>query len=254
MFSTSTKVHKIKDLSPREREQMWKLFSQYYADIEEQRFYNDMDEKQKVLLTRDGDFIVGFSTLKIYQVKFMGATCRVLFTGDTIKDRRYWGEKSFSQAFSWFLVGEWLSQPWTPLYWFLISKGYKTYLFGEKKFSSFWPRSGVETPEKIQLLTEHLATERYPYAELRNGNVLHFPEKVGRLADNAVPLTAKDLLVPEIRFFVSQNPGHAEGNELCCLGEVNFGFLIRTLEEMQRLRSLSPSMDEVKTANLRKSS
>jgi hypothetical protein len=30
---------------------------------------------------------------------------------------------------------------------------------------------------------------------------------------------------PDIRFFVAKNPGHAKGDELCCLGRVDAGLV-----------------------------
>ena len=219
-------ISKVQDLTIEEKEQMWNLFSQYYTDIDYERFMEDLGEKQKVLLLKHEEEVRGFSTLLVYRSQYQGQTVRVLFTGDTIKDSRYWGDKTMNNAFSKFLILEWLSAPLTPFYWFLISKGYKTYLFLTKNLVEYWPRYDQPTPFKTVGLIHHLAEERYAGCLNPNTGVLTFLNKMGRLRDEAVPLTSEDLKVPEIAFFAKANPGHAHGDELCCLGVFNMNLWI----------------------------
>jgi len=46
----------------------------------------------------------------------------------------------------------------------------------------------------------------------------------GRLRDDVAPVDAFVLDDADVRFFAKKNPGHAQGDELCCLGKINLGF------------------------------
>ena len=49
------------------------------------------------------------------------------------------------------------------------------------------------------------------------------------------PIDPTLLSVPDIRFFVERNPGHVDGDELCCLGRIDaalpIGFLARQVDK-----------------------
>lgn len=221
MGKKQVEVKAVAELVNLEKNQMWDLFSKYYDDISQDKFLDDLSNKQKVLIFKYNGIVKGFSTLIVYPIEFRGKKIRVLFTGDTIKDRAFWGDKTMNHGFSKFLMQEWLANPLTPFYWFLISKGYKTYLFATKNLIQFWPRYDQQTPDSVTALIRHLAIERYGDAYVEGRGVLKFSEKMGKLLADVAPLTESEMAIPEISYFVEKNPGHAEGDELCCVGKIN---------------------------------
>lgn len=232
MGTTKIETRPVLSLSEQEKMEMWRLFAEYYADISIERFFDDLLEKQKVLLMKSDGVIKGFSTLIVYEIEVEGRPARVLFTGDTIKDRSFWGDKKLAVGFFKFILSEWAKKPLTPFYWFLISKGYKTYMFLARNLVEYWPRYDKPMPARMESLIRQMAVQRYPEAYVEGQGILRFSEKLGRLKEGAVPLTERDLSLPEIAFFLKKNPGHENGDELCCVGRLGMKlwcyFLLRT--------------------------
>lgn len=207
----------VTELGAADREGMWRVFSRYYADVRRDVFERDLDKKHHVVVLFDsGDrSLQGFSTLEVYAE----AGARVIFTGDTIVEKDYWGQSALHRAFFAFLLRERLRRPWAPVYWFLISKGYKTYLTLARNLVNYWPRHDAATPAHVQGIIAALAERKYPGAY--HDGVLRFASSAGRLKESIAPIDAAVLQQPDIRFFVEKNPGHARGDELCCLGRVD---------------------------------
>jgi hypothetical protein len=225
---------------------MWGLFDRYYADVERSRFEADLAQKQKVILLRDsGDrSIQGFSTIQILEGEVEGKPYRALYSGDTVCDRAYWGQKALQRQFLWVLISEKLRRPSVPLYWFLISKGYKTYLLLARNYPDCWPRRGVVTPGHVAQILDQLATRKFGAAWKRELGIVRFDTPLGRLKEQVAPIEERLLEDPDIRFFAEHNPGHVHGEELCCLAAVDFHLLRVAMRKFLLRRSaarVSPS-------------
>ena len=142
------RVFTVDELMPETREAMWQLFFRYYADVGREAFFADLSRKSRVILIRDRDSyeVKGFSTIETYETEVWGRRVAVLFSGDTVVDREGWGQTALQIAFLKFIIRYKLSHPLMPVYWFLISKGYKTYLLLSRNFPTYWPRHDRETP------------------------------------------------------------------------------------------------------------
>ena len=55
-----------------------------------------------------------------------------------------------------------LKNPFTPVWWFLISKGYKTYLLLANNFINYYPRYELPTPPLYKDLIGQSALKLYP--------------------------------------------------------------------------------------------
>jgi hypothetical protein len=229
---------------------MWAVFRRYYDDVNEARFRDDLAGKHYVFLLKDsGDGSVqGFSTVQLYDQRIAGRRARAVYSGDTIVERAYWGQNALQRAFFFFLVREKLRRPHLPLYWFLISKGYKTYLLVARNFPHHYPRhDAAKDParaERYRAVVEALAEKKFGAALHRASGTLRFDQCLGRLRNAVAPITEQELKDPAIRFFAEKNPGHEAGDELCCLAEVDLalvGFytqklVARTMRELTAKR------------------
>ena len=159
-------VREPASLDEAERREMFALFRRYYEAASYGRFLADLADKTSVLLLRDeGGAVCGFSTLALYERAFAGSPLRVLFSGDTVVDERHWGQQAL--AFAWLrLAGEIKAErPQTPLYWFLISKGHRTYRYLSAFSREFYPAPGRATPPRagigpLPMVTRNLAGKR----------------------------------------------------------------------------------------------
>lgn len=210
-------------LDPATIEAMWTLFEATYTSVTRAGFDRDLAEKDSVILCRDtGDGSVqGFSTLKVMERTIAGQPVVALFSGDTVVSQDYWGQHAIKWRFFIEAVKVKLRHPRAHVYWFLISKGYRTYLMMSRNFPHYWPRHDAPTPAFEARVMDELATERFGPSWHRDQGVLEFVPCPGRLREDVAPVRPEDLRHPDIRFFHERNPRHAEGVELCCLAPID---------------------------------
>jgi hypothetical protein len=227
----------IDSLSETDIFKMYELFSTYYKNTKLGKFKNDLILKDRVilLLDRKNKHICGFSTLKILKTNVNGKQVKALYSGDTILDNNYWGQTALTMEFFKNLVREKFKDPLLPFYWFLISKGFKTYLLLTNNFYNFYPRFDKATPSFESELLDSLSLELFGSAYQQSSKTLCFGSETDSLKEKVAPLTRKALDNPHVSFFSDSNPNWQDGEELCCLGKVDLGlalkYLIRTYKK-----------------------
>ncbi len=205
-------------LTREETDRLFALYATHYDAAHRGRFLSDLAEKDHVILLREEDSgaVRGFSTQKL--VRSGGA--RALFSGDTIIDPACWGEQELVRAWSRY-AGRLLVAENSPLWWLLISKGHRTYLYLPLFFADYWPRLEAPTPESARRLTAAFAEAKFGAAWKPERGVLAFPESMGQLkpALASVPAGRRD--DPRVRFFLEKNPNYERGEELVCLAQIS---------------------------------
>lgn len=223
------KIVSAKTLRENKLDDMWTVFSQYYEDIERERFESDLAKKSHVILLMDGGdkSLQGFSTLELIPGKILGKRFLAIYSGDTIISEDYWGQTALQRAFTGYTLKHMVQNPLIPVYWFLISKGYKTYLLLSRNYVEHWPRFEMDTPAFQSAVIDTLSFNKFGEAWKRELGVLKFHDPQGKLKEAVAPID-EDLLrqFHDIQFFAHANPGHPQGDELCCLGRVNPAFIV----------------------------
>jgi hypothetical protein len=202
-----------------QRATMFALMDRHYENMNPAMFAADLAEKQWVILLFDRrtEALCGFSTQVVVEALVAGRPIKALFSGDTIVDRDRWGEPALAQAWGRVALALIDSIPAGEMYWFLISKGYKTYRFLPLFFHEFYPRRDVVTPPWATAIIDVLARDRFPSAYDSSRGVVRAAPGKDRLRPGVADLTADRLRDPDVLFFAARNPGHAQGDELCCL-------------------------------------
>lgn len=242
----SAQVVRPAQLTAADRGSMWRLFARYYDSVTPTQFVSDLEHKERVIVCRDtGDgSIQGFSTLKHFEATIEGRTAMGVFSGDTIVDPAYWGQSALQVAFYQEVLRFKLRHLFRPVFWFLISKGYKTYLLLSRNFVEYWPRHDRPTPPWQQAVLDTFASKLYPTAFCPELGVMKFDRCPGRLRDGVTPIDSSMLGAPDIAFFLKQNPGHMQGDELACLGRldaINFiGYGLKALRRFARRLTARP--------------
>ena len=195
------------DLTRRDRDEMFALYTHYFATTDRMVFERDLAEKEWVVLLRDDDGAVdGFSTLM--RMNFDGTT--IFFSGDTIVARHRWGTTDLPRMWSRhvFHVADANS------YWFLITSGFRTYRYLPVFFRDFYPRNAAMKP-----LLDQIAAAKFGDAYDASTSVVRLvtpaPLREG-ISDPELRMNN-----PHVRFFVEANPGHARGDELACLVRID---------------------------------
>lgn len=211
----------VPDLCPDQIERMYALMDRHYADVRRETFLEDLAEKTWVILLLDRESleICGFSTQCLLTAEVDGKVVTALFSGDTIVSVEKWGDPALTLAWGR-LATSLIDEIAGPLYWFLISKGYKTYRFLPLFFREFYPRVDRPTPPEIQHVLRALARNRWPESYDEASGLLRATGK-DRLRPGVADVTPERLRDPHIRYFIDRNPRHAEGEELCCLAPLS---------------------------------
>jgi hypothetical protein len=207
------------------------LLEHLYDGTDLARFQRDLAEKRLAILLRDRDTgaLKGFSTVALSAVPTASGPGTAVFSGDTAIDREYWGQKLLQREFGRLLLRLKLAAPGRPLYWFLISKGYRTYLLLANAFSRAIPRHDRPDDPTLRRLLNHLAAERFGRQYDPESGTIRYDGPHDRVRSGVAPLDQSLLRNPHVRFFVSRNPGHAAGDELACLAEARLKDLLRAV-------------------------
>jgi hypothetical protein len=207
------------------------LFHAAYEGADRLRFERDLAEKQHVILLFDREtrLLRGFSTVLVRRIDRPSGHATVVFSGDTVIDRAYWGQKQLQLAFARLLVALKMRAPLEPLYWFLISKGYRTYLLLANAFPRAIPRLDKAEDEELRQVLDGLATERFGTDYDASRGLVRYAVAHEHVREGVAPLTDDALRNPHVRFFAERNPGHAAGDELACLADVRLRDLARAV-------------------------
>jgi hypothetical protein len=208
----------VAEVTRADRDAMFALMDRYYEGVRREVFEADLDEKRwviQVLHPRGG--LCGFSTQMLLDVSVSGRPVTALFSGDTIIDRDHWGDSALAHVWGRLALRLIDERPGAELYWFLISKGYKTYRFLPLFFHQFYPHPARATPDEARAVLDALARAKYPRAYDAGRGVVRAGAGHDRLRAGVADVTPERLRDPFVRFFLERNPGHVRGEELCCL-------------------------------------
>lgn len=209
-------------LTTGQRQAMLALLDRHFANVSPAQFAADLAEKQWVILLHDAaGELVGFTSLRLETLDAPAGPCHLLSSGDTIIDPRAWGSTALMRAWlEGVLALRELAGRDRPLYWLLLVSGYRTYRFLPLFWRDFLPRHDADaTPAARQRLAT-LARHRYGAAFDSATGIVRFA-RPQRLRDHLAGIPSERLADPHVAFFARRNPGHAEGDELVCLTELD---------------------------------
>ncbi len=202
---------------------MFELMQNYYEPVTREQFLKDLAKKHDVILLLDerNQQVQGFSTIMKLSVELGGKEYRAIFSGDTVLEKSFWGQRTLGKAFLGYLFKEKLRRPASPLYWLLISKGYKTYLMMANNFTDYYPRFNKPTPEDKKTLMNRFYSLLYPGEYDAASGLIHPQEAACHLKTGVANISASLVETnPKIAFFQSANPGWQQGLELACLARM----------------------------------
>jgi hypothetical protein len=219
---------------------MFDLLGTFFAGVTRTTFDQDLAEKSHVILLEDQEgHLRGFSTLLVYQTDVPDTNATVVYSGDTIVHRDWWGSPAL--AVSWLRAVRALTPSSTPVYWLLLTSGFRTYRFLSVFWRDFYPRYDAtpvtrggrlepDTTAQIDVasgfsrtngpaLVEALARERFGDRYDASRGIVRFDRPqvlVPELLDVASGRTSD----PHVAFFLERNPGFTRGDELVCVTDL----------------------------------
>jgi hypothetical protein len=222
---TETMPRAINGLLPRDalsltqRDEMYALLSNHFDGVTREQFERDLAEKNWVVEIRRDGRLLGFSTLLVCELHVDGSALTAIYSGDTIVAPEAWGSPVLARI--WIAAVNYLRAaiPARPCYWLLLTSGFRTYRFLPVFWREFFPRHATPTPPREQRLLHHLAATRYGAWYDASSGIVRFP-RPQRLRGQLGAVPAGRVVDADIAFFLSRNPGHADGDELACITEI----------------------------------
>jgi hypothetical protein len=207
-------------LNVNEKDAMYELMQTYYDGMVHDAFLRDLHEKDCCVLLRDASGCLrGFSTQKLVRLEMDGKTVHGVFSGDTIIRKEDWGSLELFRVFTRHFLQT--GRQYKEFYWFLISKGYKTYKILPLFFNEFYPRCQAETPAYEKALIDAFGSGRYPGEYDQASGVIVYRKQKDKLKQGVADIGEKHLRDEHITFFLQANPGYDRGNDLVCLARLD---------------------------------
>jgi len=207
-------VLQVEKMTTEQTDTMYAIMEVYYGNTSYNAFIGELKKKRDVVLLLDEQGIIrGFTTLAVFPYD---EQTQLLYSGDTIVEKEYWGRHNLSQA--WINNAMLYAEDFDGVtYWFLLSKGYKTYKYLNTFFNVYYPRVDTETPTNIQHIIDTFAKQQYG-EKYRNGVWIAGNDFLKDEYDFTGEAAKRD---KSTAFFLEKNPGYMNGDELICLCEIS---------------------------------
>ena len=214
-------------------ERMFDLMQHHYDYMSHDTFLSDLNQKQYVGVLYDNENIVqGFTTYAINPKNCGTMDYNILFSGDTILSPEHWGTQELVRGFC-HSVGQFAASDKTKKwYWYLLSKGHRTYMYLPLFFEGYYPSLNPPPNELIlRSVVNEVSQKMYPKYWLPDLGILRFDGHFGQLSKELAEGTFQKANKPHIAFFLQKNPQFFEGEELVCLTELTPDNLKRIAKE-----------------------
>lgn len=213
-------------LSEQTRGEMLTLLQRHFDGVSREQFTADLEEKDWVVLLRQettGE-LFGFTSLMTITAEHQGETFQAFFSGDTILRPEAWGSPLLMRLWLRFVFAQTARmESRQPVYWFLICSGYKTYRFLPLLMRRYVPAPAGDDP-RLQALRDAFATRKFSRSYDAGSGIIRLAQPAP-LKEGLAEITPPRLRNRDIAFFLAQNPGHREGDELACLAELSWANL-----------------------------
>jgi hypothetical protein len=208
-------------LDPGTRDAMYALLAAHFAGVDRGTFDRDLDEKSCAILLEDDALVLrGFSTMLVYDSQVGGTPLSVIYSGDTIVERSWWGSPVLARTWIGAALKVAPADETRDVYWLLLTSGFRTYRFLPVFFRDFYPRFDVATPPREAAVRDVLARERFGRRYHAESGVVRFP-RPQVLTPDLIALPEGRMIDPHIAFFLDRNSGFVFGDELVCLTKID---------------------------------
>jgi hypothetical protein len=206
-------------LNAGERNSMFVLLRSHFTGVDRATFESDLRHKNWVILLQDERGVLrGFSTLLVYPHSTLGRPMTIVYSGDTIVEREWWGSPAL--PLTWLRAVERLTPQYgnEEVYWMLLTSGFRTYRFLAVFFREFYPRFD-DAPSDGPALRDAIAAAQFGDRYDPSTGVVRL-ERPQVLAPDLIDVPHRRARDPHVAFFLERNPGYVDGDELVCITRI----------------------------------
>lgn len=215
----SYNLYQRQELGSSAIKRMYQLMEQNYNCVTEESFTYDLSNKELVGILSDADGIIqGFTTFAVNPANTGTYTYNILFSGDTIISPQYWGTQELAKGWCKTVGGLIAGDPDKKWYWFLMSKGHRTYMYLPLFFEKYFPASDNTEEDDLFPIVDRCARAMYGDCWKPKLGVISFDESHGELKQSCFKPAKKSR---HVDFFLEKNPGFYKGDELTCMADLS---------------------------------
>lgn len=218
----SYKFEKVSSISQSRKVFLYGIFSKYYQNVSLEKFIKDFNEKKHLIIfhRKSDKSIMGFATVTFFDLEIDSRNVRVVYSGDVVLEKEYWGLKVFQQAYMLYFIYI-RAKSLKPVYWYLMSQSYKTYLMMANRFPDFFPNYKKDYPSFEKKIVDQISFQRFGESYHQESTTVDLKKENYTLVNNIGYINPSLLSNPHIAFFQKKNPNHEKGIELVCLAKIN---------------------------------
>lgn len=239
-----SQTKKVAACSEDEKETFYRLLCHEFMGVSWDDFERDFREKDAVMILRkeheEGE-IVGWSTLMVLTLEAAGREVKGVFSGDTAVLPEYRNSMGLGVELSRYFMQAYWQFPRHPVYYILISKGWRTYKIMPFFFKEFAPRYDRPTAVADKAVMDAFGQKKYPHHYYSATGVVTFsPQRVRLESIDAIPPKVD----AHTQFFLRSNPGYLQGHELVCVARIAPENFTEGLKRVLRAGGMDEAIDE----------
>lgn len=211
------------DLDDKTISRMYDLYVTYYNGVSEDDFRADLENKNKVGMFLDSQgHIRGFATFGVNPSGTGTDDYNIIFNGPSVIDQNFWGGYDMIRGWTRTVRKLLERNPDKRHYWFLITKGHRTYMYLPLFFKNYLP--SLNTPRnlrQIKQVMDRTAHKMYGKNYDPMSGLIHFEDSKGELKPAIAADTFHKKHKEHVSYFLKRNPNFYCGDELACLAEIH---------------------------------
>lgn len=212
----------IEEITSNHVDRLYDLMEANYDLMVRSQFEQDLYKKQWVGLLRDQSGVIqGFTTISLNPGGTGTDTYSIIFSGDTIISPEYWGSMELIRGGMTSGGRIAATDPSKKWYWFLMSKGHRTYMYLPLFFKSFVPHPEDAQSAELHGILDQTARRMFGGCWKPDKGLIIFPNSMGQLKPELAESTWQKRNKKAVAYFLEKNPGFHLGHELACLTELS---------------------------------
>lgn len=217
------------DLKQGEIRRMFELMEANYDKVNYDMFHKDLLKKDSVGVIKDDQgTIQGFTTYVINPDNCGTDDYSIIFSGDTIIHPQYWGTQVLMKGWC-YTVGYFAStNKEVQWYWYLLSKGHRTYMYLPLFFSNFYPTPKEDSTPNLAVIADAVSQTLFAAYWQKSQGIIAFDKSLGELKPALAEGTRQRSKNKFVEYFLQRNPDFDKGHEMVCIAPLKSDNLRRT--------------------------
>ncbi|MDH5432833.1 MAG: hypothetical protein OEY19_02730 [Gammaproteobacteria bacterium] len=214
MFELTTKTVSTSDLDETLNQKFWVLYSDYH-NISYAEFTAQWKEHDKItyFVCNRIKQVVGFIGIRYYSFLCEELSdAQTLSFGQTFIHPKYRGKLLIQKTVIKLLLKYKLSHPFSSLFFYTDALSYKPFLLMAYNLSDYYPNPYENNPYYIDELFDQIGEKYFSSRYDPETKTTFRPYRL--VKDETVDVTPNEMKNSFIKFYVSLNPGHKNGNGL----------------------------------------